>query len=111
MKSILAAAIITAAIFLNPVQAAYAVTLDEAKSAAQVGETPGGYIESVIPNPSPELTALITDINNSRRAEYQAIAQKNGTPVAVVEALAGQKAIDRTPAGGYVKSDGKWVKK
>ncbi|MEZ4755182.1 MAG: YdbL family protein [Bdellovibrionota bacterium] len=89
---------------------AWAISLQEAKTQNLVGETPSGYLEAVS-NPSGEVTALINDINDKRRAEYKKIADKNGTKVAAVEALAGKQAINKTPAGQYVKVDGSWKKK
>lgn len=90
---------------------AFALSLDQAKSQGLVGETPTGYLEAVNPGSSPQIQALITDINSRRKAEYTAIAKKNGTEIRAVEALAGQKAIDQTGAGRFVKVGGQWVKK
>ena len=43
---------------------------------------------------------------------YDAIAKKNGTTLDQVAILAGQKAIEKTPPGSYVKApNGQWVKK
>lgn len=88
----------------------FALSLEEAKSKGLVGEDPSGYLGAV--QQSPEVMQLIKDINSRRRAKYEQIAQQNGTPVAAVEALAGKKAIEKTPSGEFVKSaSGQWVKK
>ncbi|PBD27392.1 hypothetical protein CLM86_11755, partial [Pseudomonas aeruginosa] len=50
-------------------------------------------------------------INAARRAEYQKVANSSGASLADVEAMAGKKAMERTPAGQYVQVGGKWVKK
>jgi hypothetical protein len=50
-------------------------------------------------------------INDARRDAYAGIAQKNGIAVSKVEAVAGQKAVEKTPAGQYIEMDGRWVKK
>ena len=46
-----------------------------------------------------------------RRAEYQKVANSSGASLADVEAMAGKKAMEKTPAGQYVQVGGKWVKK
>jgi len=88
---------------------ACALTLAEAKARGLVGETPSGYLGVV--RPGPAVNALVKDINGKRKAAYQRIARKNGQPLATVEKLAGQKAINNTPKGQYVKIGGQWRKK
>lgn len=88
---------------------ASALDLRQAKSQGMVGETPSGYLGAV--KPSPAVNSLINDINAKRKAAYQNIAKKNGTPLSTVEQLAGKKAIDETPGGQYVFVGGKWVRK
>ena len=91
---------------------AWALDLDEAKSKGLVGEKLNGYLGAVSPNPAPDVQALVTDINNKRKAQYQEIAQKNGTQLDAVEKLAAEKAIEKTKPGFFVeKSGGAWVKK
>jgi uncharacterized protein YdbL (DUF1318 family) len=91
---------------------AWSVTLEQAKSQGLVGEQPNGYLGVVVANASGDVQALIADVNNKRRAEYQGIAQRNNASVEAVEALAGKKAIERTPPGHYVRlPSGQWVKK
>ena len=92
------------------VQAVYAISLDEAKSKGAVGETQSGYLEAVS-NPGPNVSALIAEINAKRHAEYESIAQKNGTTVQAVELLAGKKAIEKAGPGTFAKVGGNWVKK
>ena len=88
---------------------ASALTLGQAKAQGLVGETPSGYLAAV--KPSPSVNALIKDINGKRKAAYQNIAKKNGQPLSTVQQLAGQKAINNTPTGQYVKIGGSWKKK
>ena len=102
--------ILTLSLLLFTAQA-LAISLDQAKAAGQVGETPSGYLESVSPSPVADTVALIQDINSKRKAEYERIAQKNGTSLMAVEALAGKKAINNTPLGQFVKVGGSWEKK
>jgi uncharacterized protein YdbL (DUF1318 family) len=91
---------------------AWALTLDEAKEKGLVGEDASGYIAAVSANPSKDVKALVDDINARRRAEYEKIAAANGITVADVEKLAGKKAIEKSPAGDYVRLPGEpWRKK
>jgi uncharacterized protein YdbL (DUF1318 family) len=91
---------------------AWALTLDEAKENGLVGEDASGYIAAVSANPNKEVKALVDDINARRRAEYEKIAAANGISVADVEKLAGKKAIEKSPAGDYVRLPGEpWRKK
>ena len=89
---------------------AHAIGLDEAKAKGLVGETPTGYLAAVSA-PSPEVKQLIDSINGQRKAQYEAIAKKHGTDLKAVEALAGKKAIEKTPKGQKVLVGGQWTTK
>jgi hypothetical protein len=89
---------------------AIALSLDEAKTSGLVGEKVDGYL-GIVGAPSSEVRALVDSINQQRRAEYQAIAARNGTDLRTVEALAAKKAIERTPPGYFVESSGGWTRK
>lgn len=92
--------------------AAFAATLDGAKSAGQIGESVDGYLHMVDKNAPADVKALVKDVNNKRRAKYESIATSRGAPVKDVAALAGAKLVERTPAGQYVMDgSGKWRKK
>lgn len=84
----------------------FALDLQTAKEQGLVGETDTGYLGAV--KSSPEVAALIVDINAQRKAEYQRIAKQNGIAVSDVEKLAAKKAITKTPAGGHVNIGGDW---
>ncbi|WP_174875887.1 YdbL family protein [Vogesella oryzae] len=89
---------------------AMALDIGGAKAQGLVGEQPDGYLGVV--KATPEAVALAADINAKRREAYDAIAKKNGTTLDQVAALAGQKAIEKTASGSYVKApNGQWVKK
>lgn len=83
--------------------------LSTAKSAGQVGERSNGYLGVVVD--SANSRAIIELINDARRSEYTRIADQNSIAVADVEAMAGKRAIERTPAGQYIQLDGEWVVK
>jgi hypothetical protein len=89
---------------------ALALDLDTAKAQGLVGEQPNGYLGVV--QATPAAVELAATINAQRRAAYERIARDNGIPLDQVANLAGQKAIERTARGGYVKTpDGQWVRK
>jgi len=55
---------------------------------------------------------LLSDINGKRRDAYKQIAIKNGTTLQAVETLAGEKAMQKTPSGQYIKdASDNWVQK
>lgn len=90
--------------------AALAMDLDSAKDQGLVGEQPNGYLGVV--KATPEAVEMVSDINQKRRQAYQRIARENGISLDQVANLAGQKAIEKTPAGEYVKTPtGQWVAK
>ena len=57
------------------------------------------------------MVSLVKDVNDKRRAEYQRIARSNELTLEEVEALAGRKAIERTAAGGWIRTNGGWRQK
>lgn len=83
--------------------------LGDAKASGQLGEMPNGYLGVV--SGSGQASEIAKLINQARRAEYQKLATQNGIQVSDVEAIAGQKAIDKTPAGQYIQLQGKWQRK
>jgi hypothetical protein len=83
--------------------------LGPAKSSGQLGEQPNGYLGVVSPGGSAAEIARL--INQARQAEYQRLAKDNGLQLGDVEALAGQKALEKTPSGQYIQLNGKWLRK
>ena len=106
---ILAAALLVAApalaLTLNQAMGA----LPEAKSAGLLRERPDGYVGVVTPQGNAADIAKL--INEARRAEYQRLAKENGIALRDVEAIAGKKALERTPAGQYIQLNGVWMPK
>jgi uncharacterized protein YdbL (DUF1318 family) len=89
---------------------AFALTLDSAKQQGLVGEQPSGYL-GVVGKSTPDVEALVLDINQKRRSAYEGIAKRNGTDISAVEQLAGKKAIEQTPTGQFIRlPSGDWVK-
>lgn len=90
----------------------WAIDLQTAKAQGLVGEQPNGYLGLVKPGAGSDVKNMMTHINAARKSAYQAISKRNNTELGVVETLAGKKAIEKTPAGQYIKlPSGKWVKK
>ena len=90
----------------------WGLTLEEAKTQGVVGEQANGYLGIVQPGASPEVQALVNDVNQKRRHMYEEIARRNSTKLEAVEMLAGKTAIDNTRPGNFVRSpSGQWVKK
>jgi hypothetical protein len=112
LKLLRSSALWFSALLLLGALAANAATLDDAKSAGQIGEGVDGYVHLVDKNAPAAVKALVKDVNNKRREKYASIAKTRGTPVEGVAALAGDKLVKRTPAGQYVMdSNAKWRKK
>jgi len=102
-------AFVTATLVTLLSAAAFAEDLGTAKSKGLVGETNSGYVAAV--EPSEKINALVTDINQQRKARYTAIAKENNISLNAVEARAGLKAIEKTPDGHYVDTGECWQKK
>ena len=102
-------AFVTATLMTLLSVAAFAEDLGTAKSKGLVGETNSGYVAAV--EPSDKVNALVTDINQQRKARYSAIAKENNISLNAVEARAGLKAIEKTPDGHYVNTGEGWQKK
>ncbi len=101
---------ILAALVLFAASSALALSLDEAKTQGLVGEKMNGYTGAVVS--SAEARALVDDINNRRRQEYERISSENGQPQDVVEKLAAEKLIGRLGAGQYYEDEnGNWRRK
>ncbi|MGD9852315.1 MAG: YdbL family protein [Nitrospirales bacterium] len=87
----------------------WGVTLDEAKQKGMLGERPDGYLGVVTPSTDTAVIDLMKEINQKRQEVYQTIADKNGTALSTVEALAGEKALKQTPPGQYILlPSGEW---
>lgn len=83
--------------------------LPAAKVAGQLGEQTDGYLGVV--QSGGQASEIARLINQARRAEYQKLATQNAISLSDVEALAGKKAVEKTPAGQFVRIDGQWRRK
>src|SRR3546814_15467950 len=94
-----------AAMTLNEAMSA----LGDAKASGLLGEKPDGYLGVVRSSQNAE--DIASQINQARRAEYHRVAKQNGISVSDVEAIAGKKAIEKTPSGQIIQFNGNWVRK
>ncbi len=83
--------------------------LGDAKISGQLGEMPNGYLGVV--KPGADVDEIARLINQARRAEYQKLATQNGIQLSDVEAIAGKKTIERTPAGQFIQWQDQWRRK
>ena len=98
-------------VFLG-ISVATAGALDQPKADGTIGEQANGYLGLVRQDASPDIKALINDVNAKRKARYQDIARNQGVSLLEVEKVGGTTAIERTSRGNYVKdAGGAWRKK
>jgi hypothetical protein len=91
---------------------AVAQSLDQAKTAGQVGERIDGYVGVVDANAPGDVRSLVDQVNAERQAKYADIAAERGISVQAVAQIAGEKLIQRAPGGQYVLgADGQWRQK
>ena len=104
--------ILVSALFIFAPANLQAAGLDDEKAALTVGEQWDGYLGTVQSNTSPELRALVSSINEKRRAKYMSIAENNNLSLSDVEQLAAKKTFEKTRPGHMVKTQsGTWRKK
>jgi uncharacterized protein YdbL (DUF1318 family) len=106
------ASLLALALLAVPSGVALADQLADAKKAGSVGERPDGYLGLVDQNAGAAVKQMVEDINGKRREKYRGIAEKRGTSVGAVAALAGAKLVEKAAPGEYVMTkSGKWAQK
>ena len=91
-----------------PVHAQRDPAYQAAREAGQVGEKMDGYL-GIVGVATPQLRALVDDINIRRRAVYAQQAQANNATLEEYAFTAGCLAISRTSPGEmYQAPDGSW---
>jgi uncharacterized protein YdbL (DUF1318 family) len=89
---------------------AWAMTLQQAKTARLVGEQTNGYLGVVIQ--STETQQLVLTVNTKRKHYYQLIAERNKISLDKIATLAAQKAIEAAEPGHMIQTpQGQWLKK
>ena len=93
-------------------QNAWATDIRTAKAEGLVGEANTGFIAAVQTPASAEVRALIADVNNKRKAQFDSAARKTNTSVAQVANRFYELAVQKTASGNfYQDSAGRWKKK
>lgn len=91
---------------------AFALDLGDAKDQGLVGEARTGYLEAVQQPASPEVKALISEVNAKRKAQFERTAEKTNTTPAQVANRFWELAVERTAPGHYYQdASGDWQKK
>lgn len=90
---------------------AWAMSLEQAKAQGYLGERIDGLLGPVESNVPADAASLMRDVNAKRMDKYRQIAGQNGTSVQAVQKIAGQKLIDKTPAGQWINRGGGWTRK
>lgn len=83
-----------------------AADLGSAKAQGLVGEKRDGYLGLVDPNAPADVKQLVKNINDKRRANYEAIAKKNKVSVDQVGKLTAEKVINKAAKGTFVQGPG-----
>ena len=82
-----------------------------ARAEGKVGEKMDGYL-GIVGAATPDIRAMVDDINIRRRAVYAERAQAQGATLEEYAFTAGCQAIDRTEAGEmYQAPNGSWVRR
>ena len=93
-------------------QNAWAIDIRTAKAEGLVGEAITGLIAAVHIPASAEVRALIADVNNKRKTQFNRTAQKTGTSVAQVAHRFYELAVQKTASGHFYQDSGRrWKKK
>ena len=92
-------------------QSAWAIDIHTAKQQGLVGEANTGYL-AAIGTPSAEVKALVAEVNEKRKAEFERTAKKTGATLVQVRARFYELAVQRTEPGHYYQdASGSWKKK
>lgn len=92
--------------------ASAASPLAQPKADGLIGEQANGYIGLVKQNVPADVKALVNDVNARRKAGYQKISKREGLSLAETEKVGGNKAIEKTLPGNYIRdTSGAWRRK
>lgn len=82
--------------------------LDAAKRAGHLGERADGLLGAVSGSIPADARALMERVNAERLAAYRQVASQNNTSVQAVQAVAGEKLIERSAPGTWVNDGSGW---
>ena len=93
-------------------QTAWAVDIHSAKDQGLIGEANTGYVAAVVDAPSAEVEALISEVNQKRKAQFKGAAEKTGATLEQVRLRFYELAVERTEPGHYYQDEaGNWKQK
>jgi len=93
-------------------QNAWAIDIHSAKDQGLVGEASTGYLAAVVNAPSAEVKALISEVNQKRKAQFKSTAEKTGATLEQVRVRFYELAVERTRSGHYYQDRaGSWKQK
>ena len=93
-------------------QSAWAIDIHSAKDQGLIGEANTGYLAAVVGAPSAEVTALISEVNQKRKAQFKSTAEKTGATLEQVRLRFYELAVERTQSGHYYQDQsGNWKRK
>ncbi len=93
-----------------PNSPAKADALDDAKLAGVVGEKLDGYL--AVLKSTPQIEALVKDINQKREAAWGKIATKRALPITEVQKVFAEEVYERSEKGTMLQQlNGDWLKK
>ena len=111
MKPDLIRQFVATLLLLFAFQGAWAIDIQTAKEQGLVGEANTGYLAAV-GTPCAEVKALIAEVNEKRKAEFERTAEKTGATLVQVRARFYELAVQRTEAGHYYQdAGGSWKRK
>lgn len=84
--------LVAVVLLLAVASSAWALNLQEAKSAGLVKETAMGYLE-VVDVGNNDVSGLVKDVNEKRKSKYSEIAKRNNISLQAVEKQAGKKLM------------------
>lgn len=107
MKNILAAIFLALA-----ASGAWASDVGTAKDQGLIGEANTGYLAAVKTPLSPDIAALIADVNAKRKTKFQQTANDTGATLEQVSYRFYELAVEKTKPGHYYQdAGGNWQKK
>ena len=89
---------------------ALANELDDARNSGAIGERPDGLVGPVNSNAPAQILSLVENVNRARMDSYRDLAQREGARIEAVQAVAGERQIEKAVRNGWYVMDpsGSW---
>lgn len=87
--------------------------LDDARNSGAIGERPDGLVGAVNSNAPASIMTLVRNVNSARMDSYRKLAEKEGTRIEAVQAIAGERQIEKAVRNGWyvMGAGGTWQKR